>query len=555
MQHYQDVVTDRYGNSQSSVQVTIKDSTGAVATIYSDDGVTTQSNPLTTDSSGRFSFYAANGNYTISASGADDVVVPMFDPKDPTFHLSVASSDSDQSIYGEDVQITNATSKTGYGVRFALYNHSGAVSSGENDIGETLICRWSDLTSGSAWGRWRVVSSPLPVSSGLTGAPSAAQSFAIVANEVNPQNRTSDPGPWKAEIRLYSNHVGGEQMVAETQDFSALIGSNRIGYNISFGYTIAKSPYASNYGTTEHAKFYNGFLVNPNAIAASGFAFYATGHFSYPTAIAISAAGSGYAVGNVLTFNSGLLGTLNQDTQVKVTSVNGSGGVTGAEIYLAGCYTQTFSSPIGVTGGAGTGAQFTYTLSTSAVYPRAWGGISGNWLYGIDACPNPSQRYAAFSNAFIRGPNNTALLVARNAADNADVTLLKLNSSDQPELVSQKILTRTDWTPTITADSGTFTTVTVSDARYSQINKIVQFQLSLQIVTVGTASGAFLFTPPVTPAGKSFAASGVNASDGQALFCYFGAAGSTVRCAKYDGSNPISAGKFYTITGTYEAAT
>lgn len=41
---------------------------GASATIYSDNGITTTSNPLTTDSTGRFSFYAANGRYSLRVS-------------------------------------------------------------------------------------------------------------------------------------------------------------------------------------------------------------------------------------------------------------------------------------------------------------------------------------------------------------------------------------------------------------------------------------------------------------------------------------------------------
>lgn len=38
---------------------------GANATIYSDNGITPTANPLTTDNTGRFSFYAANGRYSL----------------------------------------------------------------------------------------------------------------------------------------------------------------------------------------------------------------------------------------------------------------------------------------------------------------------------------------------------------------------------------------------------------------------------------------------------------------------------------------------------------
>jgi hypothetical protein len=71
MQKYTDVVTSaRSGSAIPSASVTVKTSpAGATATIYSDDGVTTQSNPLTTDSNGEFTFYAADGEYTLTVSG------------------------------------------------------------------------------------------------------------------------------------------------------------------------------------------------------------------------------------------------------------------------------------------------------------------------------------------------------------------------------------------------------------------------------------------------------------------------------------------------------
>ena len=45
-------------------------SSGLPATIYSDDGITTISNPLTADINGRFSFYVADGRYDLRFSGA-----------------------------------------------------------------------------------------------------------------------------------------------------------------------------------------------------------------------------------------------------------------------------------------------------------------------------------------------------------------------------------------------------------------------------------------------------------------------------------------------------
>lgn len=70
MQKYQDVVLKPDGSVIQGASVLVQSYPGAVtSTIYSDDGVTTQTNPMTTDSLGRFAFYAADGAYQLVVSG------------------------------------------------------------------------------------------------------------------------------------------------------------------------------------------------------------------------------------------------------------------------------------------------------------------------------------------------------------------------------------------------------------------------------------------------------------------------------------------------------
>lgn len=70
MQKYQDVVLKPDGSVIQGASVLVQSYPGAVtSTIYSDDGVTTQANPMTTDSLGRFAFYAADGDYQLVVSG------------------------------------------------------------------------------------------------------------------------------------------------------------------------------------------------------------------------------------------------------------------------------------------------------------------------------------------------------------------------------------------------------------------------------------------------------------------------------------------------------
>lgn len=72
MQRFRDVLQDRGGNAVVGASVRVQTYPGAVdATIYSDDGVTVQGNPITTGANGEFSFYAADGRYqlVVTATG------------------------------------------------------------------------------------------------------------------------------------------------------------------------------------------------------------------------------------------------------------------------------------------------------------------------------------------------------------------------------------------------------------------------------------------------------------------------------------------------------
>ena len=71
MKKEQGAVVDRRGNGIGTVSVTVYNTGTAVKpTIYSDNGITEQANPFTTDSMGRWAFYVANGRYDIQFSGS-----------------------------------------------------------------------------------------------------------------------------------------------------------------------------------------------------------------------------------------------------------------------------------------------------------------------------------------------------------------------------------------------------------------------------------------------------------------------------------------------------
>ena len=69
MQHYFNEVQDRNGNAIRGALVSVFISgSSTLATLYSDNGITPKTNPISTDESGLFDFYAANAKYDISVS-------------------------------------------------------------------------------------------------------------------------------------------------------------------------------------------------------------------------------------------------------------------------------------------------------------------------------------------------------------------------------------------------------------------------------------------------------------------------------------------------------
>lgn len=433
---------------------------------------------------------------------------------------NVAAGDAVDGNFGEYVEVTNnQTDKTGYAIRKAVLLHTAPITVNQNNISDALISRYDDVRQvGGAglWNRWHVMMTPLPVGSGLTGAPTQTQFHALVNDEINITNRSADTG-WGPVREIVPNWCGGDQMAPETQDFTSLLGTTRIGYNITFGYMVGSSPYTSNHdhrsltfsndggnllgtyanwigdlvpvrftttgtlptglatnttywtinrsattcrlatslanaqaGTAisftdagtgthriqvqdqNHARIYNGLLFEPNGIARGGYGAFASGfkrHYVFISAI--NNGGTGYTIGDLLTFNSGLSNLENRDTVIKVTAVSG-GVITAAEIYYAGHYNGTPTFPVGVTGGTGSGATFTAVAAVEAnERPSAALGISQRWTYGVDMTPSTSARYGSFASGAIRIPNgSTNGIVARNAAGSADVPVVLLNSSN-----------------------------------------------------------------------------------------------------------------------------
>lgn len=92
MEKYWNFVQDEQGNTLSNATIQVVDFvTGQNVGIFSDNGVTSTTNPLTSDNSGYFEFYAPNGRYNLIVSHnafSNEIIndVLIFDIADSQVH-------------------------------------------------------------------------------------------------------------------------------------------------------------------------------------------------------------------------------------------------------------------------------------------------------------------------------------------------------------------------------------------------------------------------------------------------------------------------------------
>lgn len=113
----------------------------------------------------------------------------------------------------------------------------------------------------------------------------------------------------------------------------------------------------------------NGTVITNNSVSDIGVGA-ATTYTLLGQKTTISSAGSGYAVGDILTF---IGGRYLKPAEVQVTAVGAGGTVTSITLanrftsYYLGVYTATPSNPISVSGGTGSGATFDTTWNARAL--------------------------------------------------------------------------------------------------------------------------------------------------------------------------------------------
>lgn len=138
MQSYTNNVQDRQGNAIAGAQVLVlKD--GATAVIYSDNGITPATNPLTTDANGSFTFYGPTGNYSLTITSpklpgpVEYTGIPILDPDDFDFTLrdDLASDSS-----GKGAELVSAEDGSG-GTAFTTV--AGFITRILSSVGAALV--------------------------------------------------------------------------------------------------------------------------------------------------------------------------------------------------------------------------------------------------------------------------------------------------------------------------------------------------------------------------------------------------------------------------------
>jgi hypothetical protein len=110
------------------------------------------------------------------------------------------------------------------------------------------------------------------------------------------------------------------------------------------------------------------------------------------------------------------------------------------------------------------------------------------------------------------------------------------------------------YTPTITAGSGTFTTVSAS-GRYTVFGKFVFIQITIVITTNGTAAGFVAASLPlfsVNAAGIIYYLLGRGLVSAKTISGGIGSNSNSCGIVNYDGTYPGASGETLTVSGFYE---
>lgn len=234
MQKYQDaIVNGSTGRPVTGASVAVAVLNGGAATIYSDNGVTQTSNPLTSDSNGRFSFYAADGRYSLAITGAGITATNVSDIllEDPVDGSSALAASGGSALVGFLPSGTGAIARTVQGrLRDTVHLYDFLTAAEQADVQArtdlndltTAIGRALTQATGSAlyvpYGTYLAGSLTIPNSTRITGDGARTTTIKMKAS---------------TNGNLLAN-ASGKEVVIEGLTLDGNSGSNSSGRCISF---------------------------------------------------------------------------------------------------------------------------------------------------------------------------------------------------------------------------------------------------------------------------------------------------------------------------------
>ena len=248
---------------------------------------------------------------------------------------------------------------------------------------------------------------------------------------------------------------------------------------------------------------------------------------------------------------SGIPGATGPTGLTGVTGPTGPTGLTGA------------TGPTGLTGATGAGAPLT-SSATAPVSPSA-GDIWFNTTTGAS--------YIYYNSAWVElgGGSMSPMQVTSSTRPSAPWEGQTIYETDTDKMLvysgsawlytstpqSTEIGAWQTWTPTVTPFTGSFTTVTVNSARYSQVGKVIHGRIDFTVTSIGTASGIPIFTLPVTSVSSYYfhALGQYRETQNTGLIGIVSwESTTTASLRRYDNQSHIAAGVRYGASFTYEAA-
>lgn len=285
------------------------------------------------------------------------------------------------------------------------------------------------------------------------------------------------------------------------------------------------------------------------------------------------------AIGNQLgtTLNAGISSSASSITLVDATGFSTDGGyiiidenITGKEeiVYVTGVAGSTLTVATDGRGRCGTSATSHDAGATVSdiLVDEHINGIADKFIIEHNDDGTHTEDYATLTgtqeltNKTLTSPTvNTPTLVLADSSPTADGSIgydrtnEEIQIGDGANSLSARMGAWAAWTPTISAGTGSFTNVTGA-GRWAQLGKVVFFQLTVTVTTVGTGVGV-LFSLPVSAqaSGKYLGGGRENASTGKQLQVY-STSTSQAKIWDYNNMDVSTNGYSLVVNGFYEAA-